>query len=193
MLRRQRPGLSGRRGDAGGPQARARVAPASPPPCGADGVGAGAPAPLRNAGDAGRAAGPLRPPRAARRPEGHWSSPETLGRTPPPLAARRRCLLVGLLCDAGARPPRPPLRRAHRPRLPAGTAGSRHRRSRRFGYSAAGEQNKQPCRRRRRRRQRTDVTAYAARAAPFRRRRPACAPPRSCPARASSGEPAVAR
>lgn len=139
-----------------------------PPHPRADGVGGGAPAPLRNAGYAGRAVGaPGSPPRGR---EGHRSSPETLGRTPPhavrdakPGPVRRaRCA-----------------RCAHRPRSPAGTAGSRCRsRSRRhcFGSSAAGEQNKQPCRRR----QRTDVTTHAARAAPRhrrrrRRRRPACA------------------
>nr|XP_030736294.1 uncharacterized protein LOC115865554 [Globicephala melas] len=162
-----------RRGDAGGPQARARVAPASPPPRRADGVGAGAPAPLRNAGYAGRAAELRRLPRAVRRPEGHRSSPETLGRTPPPPAAAAPSS-SGCLRGAGARPP---FRRAHRPRLPAGTAGSRRCRSHHFGSSVAGEQNKQPYRRRRRRRrrQRTDVTAHAARAV-TRCRRPACAP-----------------
>ncbi|XP_036158347.1 translation initiation factor IF-2-like [Myotis myotis] len=63
-----------RAGGAGTREAR-RPEPASPRPPypRADGVGTGAPAPLRNA--------------AFRRPEGHWSSPETLGRTPPPPAA----------------------------------------------------------------------------------------------------------
>ncbi|KAL6039035.1 hypothetical protein STEG23_007165 [Scotinomys teguina] len=136
---------------------RAHETPASPPPRRADGVGGGAPAPLRNAGYAGRAVGPGSPPRGH---EGHRSSPETLGRTPPP-AVRATSAEPG------------PVRRA---RCAAAHTGPARLRTPPAAAAAAAaatasvprlrEQNKQPCRRR----QRTDVTAHAARAAPRHRR-----------------------
>ncbi|XP_077882469.1 uncharacterized protein LOC106145120 [Ictidomys tridecemlineatus] len=128
--------------------------------------------------------GPPLPALRARRPEGHRSLPETLGRTPPPPAVRcRRPLSPGL-----------PARRRGPPAAPAAPLHSQAQLARRHRRQlppppllpllllrllGCGEQNKQPCRRRRRRRrrrrQRTDVTAHVARAITCCRRRPACA------------------
>lgn len=170
-----RPPRSQRRGWSRPSEARGRWTPAgpsprrpaAPPPRRADGVGAGAAAPSRSAGDADRPARPAGRPAPPAAPKGTGPLPETLGRTPPPPAARRRRpLRLGLPARRRDPPAAPALRRSPRPRSPAGTAGGR-RRSHSSGSSAAGGQNKQPCRRRRRRRrQRTYVTAHAARAAP---------------------------